>query len=350
MADDSSPTNKSSRSEGRPRRPLPLDFIFDTSAQRNFIYIVALAAAGSLVVAYLYSVATHPVDWVRHVAFILGMAAFSAAAVTVRLTGSVAVPGSILVLAGAAMTVVPAYFQGGVSAAFSVWFLVIPLLSGLVLGARMALITGFLGIAAMSVLAFLERSGVLPVPSSEEMGSFLVYLNLVLGIFFSTAVGTVCARSLVTSGQRLEESREAEAAKTVALEESNSRFRASIDAALDAIVVVDMENRIVEFNPAAEHIFGRARSGVVGMSLPEMLIPERLRESHREGFARYQRTGKPTILGSKIETTALRQDGSEFPVEMVIQPVVVSKQNQFTAYVRDLTEQRAAEQSASRKC
>ena len=111
----------------------------------------------------------------------------------------------------------------------------------------MALITGVLGVAAMSAFAFLESVDVLPKPSPEEMGSFLVYLNLVLGISFSTAVGTLCARSFVTSGQRLQEATAAEAAKTVALEESNLRFRASIEAALDAIVVVDADDTGLTF-------------------------------------------------------------------------------------------------------
>ena len=295
-------------------------------------------------VAYLYSVAAHPVEWIRHAAFLFGMGAFIWAAVVVRRTGSIAQGGSIVILAGIAMTVVPAYFQGGVSAAFSIWFLVIPLVSGLLLGSRMALITAILGIAAMSLLAFLESMAVLPIPTDEEKASFLVYLNLVLGISFSGVVGMVCARSLVTSGERLREATEADAIKTVALKESNSRFRASIEAALDAIVVADEGDRIIDFNPAAEAIFGRSKSSVVNMSLPETLIPERLRDLHREGFRRFQQTGQPRIAGSKIETMALRKDGSEFPIEMVIQPLGVSGRDQFAAYIRDLTEQRASEE------
>ena len=349
MKGDSRRASKASPSSERRGGRRPLDYFFDEQAQRNFIYIVALGAAGSLLAAYLYSVVLHPVGWVRHGAFLFGMGCFLWAAMAVRRTGSISQGGSILILAGVAMTVVPAYFQGGVSAAFSVWFLVIPLVSGLLLGARMAVVTAVLGVAAMSGLIFLESIQWLPVPSDAEKASFLVYLNLVLGISFSGVVGTVCARSLVTSGERLRDATEAEALKAIALEESNKRFRASIDAALDAIVVVDRADRIVDFNPAAEVIFGRSKSSVVDRSLPEMLIPERLRRMHNEGFQRFLKTGERRIIGTKIETTALREDGSEFPVEMVVQPLGESGRDQFAAYIRDLTEQRAAEEELRAK-
>ena len=333
--------SSASRSGGRRR---PLDYFFDEDDQRNFIYIVALGAAGSLLAAYLYSVAVHPVDWVRHATFLFGMGSFLWAAVAVRRTGSIVQAGSILILAGIVMTVVPAYFQGGVSASFSIWFLVIPLVSGLLLGAWMAVVTAILGVLAMSAFVFLESVQALPVPSAAEQASLLVYLNLILGISFSGVVGMVCARSLVTSGERLRDATEADALKAVALEESNLRFRASIDAALDAIVVADSDDRIVDFNPAAETIFGRSKSSVVDQSLPETLIPERLRPLHEQGFGRFQTTGQPQIIGTKIESTALRADGTEFPIEMVIQPLGVSGRDQFAAYIRDLTEQRAAEE------
>ena len=86
----------------------PLDYFFDETAQRNVIYIVTLGAAGSLLVAYLYSVMAHPVDWIRHATFLFGMGAFLWAAVAERRTGSIAQGGSIVILAGIAMTVVPA--------------------------------------------------------------------------------------------------------------------------------------------------------------------------------------------------------------------------------------------------
>ncbi|MAI79159.1 MAG: hypothetical protein CL917_09480 [Deltaproteobacteria bacterium] len=344
MVDGQSLEEIKSKGSQRSSGSLPLNYFFDESAQRNFIYIVALGAAASLLLAYLYSVTLHPVEWVRHGAFLFGMAGFTWAAFEARKTGSIARSGSILTLTGVAMTVVPAYFQGGVSAAFSIWFLVIPLVGGLLLGPRMALLTAFLGVAAMSVLAILESEKMLPSPSAEEQGALLVYLNLVLGISFSGVVGMVCAHSLVSSGQRLHEAMEADQLKAVALKESNSRFRASLDAALDAIVVVDGDNRILDFNPAAEAIFSRSKADVKNTYLPEMLIPERFREAHVEGFARFQRTGQRRIIGSKVETIAVRADGKEFPIEMAIQPLLLSGKDQFAAYIRDLTEQRAAEE------
>ena len=70
MKVDSKSETSASPSARRGGAGRPLDYFFDEKAQRNFIYIVALGAAGSLLAAYLYSVALHPVNWVRHVAFL----------------------------------------------------------------------------------------------------------------------------------------------------------------------------------------------------------------------------------------------------------------------------------------
>ena len=76
MKGDSNRASEASPSPERRGGRRPLDYFFDEQAQRNFIYIVALGAAGSLLAAYLYSVLLHPVGWIRHGAFLFGMGCF----------------------------------------------------------------------------------------------------------------------------------------------------------------------------------------------------------------------------------------------------------------------------------
>src|SRR5436305_14930653 len=91
-----------------------------------------------------------------------------------------------------------------------------------------------------------------------------------------------------------------------------------LEAALDAIISIDHEGRVVEFNPAAEQIFGCSRAEVLGQPLAERIIPPSMRERHYRGLAHYLATGEGPALGRRLELTALRADGTEFPVELAI--------------------------------
>jgi PAS domain S-box-containing protein len=74
-----------------------------------------------------------------------------------------------------------------------------------------------------------------------------------------------------------------------------------MEAALDCFVVMGHTGAIIEFNPAAEKTFGYARADVRGKPLVKLLVPEAMREKHREGLRRYLRTGKGPIIGKRIE-------------------------------------------------
>jgi signal transduction histidine kinase len=84
------------------------------------------------------------------------------------------------------------------------------------------------------------------------------------------------------------------------------------------------------------------------MPLANVLIPLSLREKHRQGFAHYLATGEARVLGRRIETTAVRADGSEFPVELAITRIPVEGPPSFTGYLRDITERKRAEQELRR--
>ena len=125
-----------------------------------------------------------------------------------------------------------------------------------------------------------------------------------------------------------------------ALRASESRKSAILDTALDAIITIDDASRIVDFNPAAERIFGYRRAEVLGQPLPELVIPPPLREQHRQGLSRYLATGKGGILGQRVEMRAMRADGSEFDAEVTVTPVHGAEVPLFTGFVRDIDEGR----------
>jgi PAS domain S-box-containing protein len=108
--------------------------------------------------------------------------------------------------------------------------------------------------------------------------------------------------------------REAERTQVAeARRESEAHTRAVLNSALDSIISMDHEGKVIEFNPAAEKTFGYNRQAVIGRLLVDLIIPHSLRERHRRGFAHYLATGKVTVLDRRIEITAMRSDGSEFP-------------------------------------
>ena len=140
------------------------------------------------------------------------------------------------------------------------------------------------------------------------------------------------------------EDRAAELARSrMVLAESEARKRAILEAALDGIVTIGADGRIVEFNAAAERMFGYAAADAIGRSMAELIVPERYRAQHYAGMARHLATGEARILGQRVEIEALRADGSELPVELAVTRIDVGGPPMFTAHVRDVTETRRAQ-------
>lgn len=131
----------------------------------------------------------------------------------------------------------------------------------------------------------------------------------------------------------------------VALEQSEERLRATVEASLDPIVGMDSEGRIIQFNEAAEGCFGYQRDQVLGEPLAERLMPERFRKTHRAGLKRYLESGEANVIGKRIEVTGLRADGEEFPAELAINVTKGPTGTIFVGYMRDVTEQRRQEQA-----
>ncbi len=129
------------------------------------------------------------------------------------------------------------------------------------------------------------------------------------------------------------------------LRENEARKTAILETSLDAIVSINHRGEIVEFNPAAERIFGYEKANVLGQPMAELIIPPAYREAHHQGFACYLATGVGPVLNQRLELSALRSDGSEFPLELTVTRIPVEGPPLFTAYLRDITEaRRVAEQ------
>jgi PAS domain S-box-containing protein len=128
---------------------------------------------------------------------------------------------------------------------------------------------------------------------------------------------------------------------------SQAKLQAIVDTALDAVVRMDREGRIVGWNAQAEKIFGWTGDEVLGRDLDECIVPQRHRAAHRNGLARYERSGVGGVLDSRIETYALRRDGVEFPIELAITRVqlAASDEYEFCSFIRDISERREREQS-----
>ena len=119
-----------------------------------------------------------------------------------------------------------------------------------------------------------------------------------------------------------------------------ARNEAILEAALDAIVTMDHEGKVMEWNPAAETMFGRRRADVLGKDLAELIIPRASREKHCAGLGAFRDEGEDggAMLGKRVELKAARADGTEFPIEMTVTRIASDGPPIFTGFIRDITE------------
>lgn len=141
-------------------------------------------------------------------------------------------------------------------------------------------------------------------------------------------------------------------ASTRLQQESRGRLKSILDSALDAMVTIDLDGKVVEFNDVACAMFAYERSEAIDQELSELIIPPSLRERHLHGMARFRKTGEGPILRQRVEIQGMRSDGSEFPVALAVIPFEFGGQKYFTATLRDLTvehEQRAVIEEAAKQ-
>ena len=118
----------------------------------------------------------------------------------------------------------------------------------------------------------------------------------------------------------------------------SAAFAAIVRGSLEAIIVGDEYGRVIEFNPAAEKMFGWSRKEAVGQSVGELIVPPHLRVRHQAGMERMRRGAPPKLTERRVEVEALRRDGSIFPCELSVARLEIEGPSLFTASMRDLSE------------
>ncbi len=126
------------------------------------------------------------------------------------------------------------------------------------------------------------------------------------------------------------------------------RLGSIFDTALDAVVTMDAGGVITDWNPMAQRIFGWPKSEAVGRTVADTIIPERYREAHRLGLARFLETGKGPVLNTRTELEGLHRDGHEFPIELSIGATPSAQGYVFSAFARDISERQRAEAAVRR--
>ncbi len=129
------------------------------------------------------------------------------------------------------------------------------------------------------------------------------------------------------------------------LRESEERMRVILDTALDAIITIDSAGAVTSWNPQAEALFGWSRADILGRSLTETIIPERFADAHLRGMKRFLETGDGPVLNERIEVVAKNSAGREFPVEIAIAPSQTADGYTFSAFIRDISARKQAEEA-----
>jgi two-component system CheB/CheR fusion protein len=152
-------------------------------------------------------------------------------------------------------------------------------------------------------------------------------------------IGATCVVQDIDAIKRAEE----------ALRTSEARLSGLINSAMDAVIAVDGQQRVVLFNPAAEEMFECAANDVVGESL-DRFIPVTLQKTHREHIESFRHTGVTARrMGALGALSGVRSNGDEFPIEASISHMELSGQKLSTVILRDITERKLAEAERERR-
>jgi PAS domain S-box-containing protein len=129
------------------------------------------------------------------------------------------------------------------------------------------------------------------------------------------------------------------------LNDATQRLEALIASANDAVITIDQRSSIIDWNGAAERMFGWSRQEALGQNLTELIIPPAFRKHHLEGIARFLRDGTAQIFNRRVEALALRRGGEEFHTELSIWPVRTAEGHTFSSFIRDISRRKANERA-----
>ncbi|MEM7163767.1 MAG: PAS domain S-box protein, partial [Bacteroidota bacterium] len=123
--------------------------------------------------------------------------------------------------------------------------------------------------------------------------------------------------------------------------ESESKIRNIIDSSLDAVILIDAESKVTEWNQQAVSLFGFSQTEAIGVPLSTLIIPKQYRDAHAQGMKHYHNTGEGPVLNKRIEITAIDKRGKEFPIELSIIPMDIRGEKFFSAFLRDISQEKA---------
>lgn len=177
----------------------------------------------------------------------------------------------------------------------------------------------------------MQRSA-LSINATEELGGAIV--ASAIAMITMALIGAVIDRSMQARSAFTRQLSE----RTALLEKSERQYRLIVNTALDGVVTMSEAGLITDWNAQAERMFGWSSAEAVGQRMSHMIIPQRYRDAHDRGLTHFLLTGEGPVLNTRIEITALRRDGAEFPVELSISPARLGSEWTFSAFLRDLTE------------
>ncbi|MFN2475385.1 MAG: PAS domain S-box protein [Chthoniobacterales bacterium] len=131
------------------------------------------------------------------------------------------------------------------------------------------------------------------------------------------------------------------------LHSSELRFRSVTQSIGDAVISSGSDGSIIFWNSGAAKIFGYSEEEMLGQEL-ELIMPERFRAMHRMGMARFLASGEARVIGKTVELVGLRQDGSEFPIELTLSTWKAEESVFFTGIIRDITERKRTAEALQR--
>lgn len=120
--------------------------------------------------------------------------------------------------------------------------------------------------------------------------------------------------------------------------ELSADLRLVLETALDAVVVMNSDGGVVEWNDRAVETFGWLRSEALGRPLAQLMIPAAFQNAHNRGLQKFRETGEGPFLRKRVEVTGMRKSGEEFPVELSISPVEDGDTVLFVGRLRDISE------------
>ena len=126
--------------------------------------------------------------------------------------------------------------------------------------------------------------------------------------------------------------------------ESEQKLRKIINTSLDAVVTINEEGLITEWNTQAEHIFGYSREEALDQPMGDLIVPKQHRKAHNMGMKHFLKTGEGPVLNKRIEIIGLDKSGRIFPIELSISPMKLGGKYIFSGFIRDITERKKAEE------